>query len=239
MHVKSPLPRQTEAIYSLLLEKGPMTAEQIGKELHIFPHAVYRSTQQLQALGCINDTGKHPANFQAVPIVNAVETFTLLQRDLFLNTFLKSPLEKNATFENKLSISFIENREMMFEKALSDIENAREEMDNLASGDELPAEIMLAQKKALERGVTIRTLFQKRNEKNESFIKARIKMGEQIRISESLNSRIVIFDRRIVYVLSYDPSNYIRSIGIRFEYAPFAQLMYQLFLQYWERGMVL
>jgi hypothetical protein len=109
-------------------------------------------------------------------------------------------------------------------------------MDNLASGDELPAEIMLAQKNALDRGVNIRTIFQKRDEKNESFIHARTHMGEQIRISKALNTRIVIFDRRIVYVMSYDPTNYLKSIGIRFEYDPLGQLMYQLFLQYWKQS---
>ncbi len=213
-----------------------MTAQQIAKELHIFPHAVYRSTRQLQILGCTNTSAKHPVLFEAVPVNESVETFTLQQRDMFLNTFLKTPVKKNTSFEGDLNISFVESREMLFEKALSDIENAKEEMLNLASGDELPAEIMLAQKNALERGVAIKTLFQKRNEKNEAFIQARMKMGEQIRISEALNSRIVIFDRKIVYVMSYDPSNYIKSIGIRFEYAPFGQMMHQTFLQHWERG---
>ncbi len=239
MKLKLPLSKQTRNIYSLLLAKGPMSAVDIGKDLDIFPHAVYRSTRQLESLGCINQTGKHPALFQAIPINDSVETFAMVQRDLFLSTFLKSPMNKKTSLPEDLNITFIESREMMFEKALSDINNAKEEMDNLASGDELPAEIMLAQKEALDRGVIIRTLFQKRNEENESFIEARVKMGEQIRISELLNTRIVIFDKRIVYVMSYDPSDYIKSIGVRFEYAPIGQMMYQLFLQQWENGMKL
>lgn len=233
---KSPLSKQTRNIYSLLLSNGQMSAVDIGNELNIFPHAVYRSTRQLESLGCINQAGKHPTLFQAIPINDSVETFAMMQRDLFLNTFLKGPMNKKNSLQTELNISFIESREMMFEKALADIQNAKDEMDNLASGDELPPEIMLAQKEALDRGVRICTLFQKRNEKNESFIKARMKMGEQIRISESLNTRIVIFDKRIVYVMSYDPTNYIKSMGIRFEYAPLGQLMYQQFEQYWEKG---
>ena len=236
MNVKSPLSKQTNNIYSLLLEAGPMNAGQISKQLDIFPQAVYRSTKQLEVFGCISKTGTHPALFQAIPVGDSVETFMLLQRDLFLNTFSKKSHEKATSLEKKLNITFIESRQMLFEKALFDIQNAKEEMNNLASGDELPAEIMLAQKEALDRGVTIRTLFQKRTEKNESFIKARMKMGEQIRILPSLDTRIVIFDRKVVYIMSYDPTNYIKSTGIRFEYAPFGQLMYQLFSQYWERG---
>jgi len=237
MHLKSPLSQQAKDIYSLILMNGPMSATQIAKKLTIFPHAVYRSTKQLQAVGCLNQTGKHPALFEAIPVSESVEIFTLLQKDWFLSTFLKySP--QDSFIQKELNISFIESREMLFEKALLDIQNAKEEMDNLASGDELPSEIMLAQKHALDRGVTIRTLFQKRNKKNESFIQARTKMGEQMRITEAVNTRIVIFDKRIVYIMSYDPSNYIKSNGIRFEYAPVGQLMYQVFMQYWERGVL-
>ncbi|MBP9797881.1 hypothetical protein KBC70_01915 [Candidatus Woesebacteria bacterium] len=236
MQLKSPLSKQTRNIYSLLLAKGPLSAVDIGNELSIFPHAVYRSTRQLESLGCIKQTGKHPALFQAIPINDSVETFAMMQRDLFLNTFLKGPMNKKNSLPTELNITFIESREMMFEKALADIQNAKDEMDNLASGDELPPEIMLAQKEALDRGVRICTLFQKRNEENESFIKARVNMGEQIRLSQPLNARIVIFDKRVVYIMSHDPSDYIRSMGIRFEYAPLGQLMFQQFLQYWEKG---
>jgi sugar-specific transcriptional regulator TrmB len=231
---KSPLSKQTKGIYSLLLDKGPLSAEQIANELNIFPQAVYRSTQQLQKLGCVNQFGKHPAVFGAISAIDAVETFTLLQREWFLDAFVNS--QQNNSIELKPNITFIESREMLFEKSLSDINNLKEEMDNLASGDELPAEIMLAQKNALDRGVNIRTIFQKRDEKNESFIRARTLMGEQFRISKALNTRIVIFDRRVVYVMSYDPTNYLKSVGIRFEYDSLGQLMYQLFLQYWKQS---
>jgi sugar-specific transcriptional regulator TrmB len=233
--MKTPLSQQAQDIYSLLLAKGPMNATQIAAELNIFPHAVYRSTKQLQALGSVNIMGKHPALFEAKPVIESVEMFALLQRDWFLSTFLTDSAQ-NPLLQKDLNISFIDSREMLFEKALLDIQHAREEMDNLASGDELPAEIMLAQKQALDRGVTIRTLFQKRNEYNESFIQARTKMGEQMRITEALNTRIVIFDRRIVYIMSYDPTNYIKSNGIRFEYAPVGQLMYQVFMKHWAKG---
>ena len=235
MQFKSSLSKQTRGIYSLLLDKGPLSAEQIANELNIFPQAVYRSTQQLQNLGCVNQFGKHPAVFKAISAIDAVETFTLLQREWFLSAFVVNS-QQNNSIELKPNITFIESREMLFEKSLSDINNLKEEMDNLASGDELPAEIMLAQKNALDRGVNIRTIFQKRDEKNESFIRARTLMGEQFRISKALNTRIVIFDRRVVYVMSYDPTNYLKSVGIRFEYDPLGQLMYQLFLQYWKQS---
>src|SRR3989344_8336653 len=134
MNLKSPLSQQAKDIYSLLLDKGPMSATQIGKELTIFPHAVYRSTKQLRALGCMSQTGNHPARFEALPVSDSVEIFALLQKDWFLNTFLKDSPHDSYN-KKELNISFIESREMLFEKALLDIQNSREEMNNLASGD--------------------------------------------------------------------------------------------------------
>jgi hypothetical protein len=124
----------------------------------------------------------------------------------------------------------------MFEKMLSDFENLKEELSLLISGDEAPAEIMLAQKKFIERGGVIKTLVQKRNGENESFLQAHKRLGEQVRVLESVQARLMLFDRRIVYVMSYDPQNIVKSTGIRFEYAPLGQLMDTLFMQYWDKG---
>jgi len=236
MLLKSPLPNQTKDIYSLLLKKGALSAEQIGKELNIFPHAVYRSVDQLKSLGCVDQVGRRPALFQAQPVTDSVETFALMQREWFLKAFLNSQKDKNGFSTGELQTSFIESREDMFEKFLPDFENVKEELDLLISGDEIPAEIMLAQKRLLDRGVVIRSLFQNRTEKNEKFLQARKRMGEQVRIYKPINLRIMLFDRKIAYVMSYDPTNYIKSTGIRFEYAPLGQLMHGLFMQYWEKG---
>ena len=217
MNTISPLPKQAQSIYSQLLTHGPMTAEQIAHVLHIFPNAVYRSTHKLEKLGCIEKIGKHPAQYQAIDVHQSVEAFSLLQKEWFLNAFFTQHLKISPSLKNTLNITFIESREMLFEKALSDIQNLKEEMNNFASGDELPAEIMLAQKDALHRGIIIKTLFQKRNQENESYLQARTKMGEEIRISEPLNARIVVFDRKVVYIMSHDPTNYTKSVGIRFE----------------------
>src|SRR5258708_4901143 len=116
MLLKAPLPNQTKDIYSLLLRKGPLNAEQIGKELKIFPHAVYRSTDQLRSLGCVNQVGNRPALFEAQPVNESVETFSLLQREWFLNAFLYSQQDKNGFSNGNLQTSFIESREDMFER---------------------------------------------------------------------------------------------------------------------------
>lgn len=236
MLLKSPLPNQTRDIYTLLLKKGPLNAEQIGKELNIFPHAVYRSTDQLKSLGCVSQISTRPALFEAQPVHDSVETFSLLQREWFLKAFLAKHKKQDGFIEQDLQTSFIDSREGMFDRMVPDFETIKEELDLLISGDEAPAEIILAQKHFIERGGIIRTLAQKRNEQNEPFLKAHKQMGEQVRVIDLVKTRLMIFDRRIVYVMSYDPENIFKSVGIRFDYAPLGQLMHSLFMQYWEIG---
>lgn len=236
MLIKTPLPKQTMDIYSLLLKRGALNAEQIGKELQIFPQAVYRSIEQLKAMGCVSRQDGYPARFGAVPIAESVETFSLLQREWFLKAFIASHNNKDAYAGRDPTMSFIESREMMFEKMLPDFENVKEEVNLLISGDEAPAEVMLAQKNIIERGGRIRTLVQKRTKENESFLQARKQIGEWVRVHAPVNARLMLFDKKVAYVMSYDPNNYVKSMGIRFDYAPLAQLMNMLFLQYWEKG---
>lgn len=236
MLFKSPLPNQTIDIYSLLLQKGPLNAEQISKELNIFPHAVYRSTDQLKSLGCVGQLGKHPALFEAQPVNESVETFTLLQREWFLKAFLANQKNEGEIKEGQLNLSFIESRINMQEKEINDLENAKDEVNLLVSGDELPAELMFALKKAIDRGVRIQEIVQKNSGENNSVLQARKKMGMHLRYHQPVNARLLVFDRKIVYFMSYEPGKFFESNGIRFEYAPIGQLMNALFMQYWEKG---
>jgi len=236
MQIKSPLPKQTKDIYSLLLRRGQLNAEQIGKELDIFPHAVYRSIDQLKSLGCVNQLGKHPAFFAAQPVNESVEIFTLLQREWFLRAFLESRKKNNAFDGEQLNITFIESREMMFEISVEDMEKTNKEFCLFISGDEKPAEVTLAQNNLIKRGVVIKTLAQRRDSENEQMLQSMKRAGEEVRIHPVVNARILIFDRHIVYVTSYDPTNHLKSTGIRFEYAPLGQLMHGLFMHYWEQG---
>jgi len=62
------------------------------------------------------------------------------------------------------------------------------------------------------------------------------RMGVVIRYYPDIQGRIFIFDKRIIYFTSYNPKKKQEAIGMRFEYAPFALLMDELFEQKWKMG---
>ena len=43
-----------------------------------------------------------------------------------------------------------------------------------------------------------------------------------------------MFDHQVVYFTSYDPKNRHQAIGMRFDFAPYAQMMDELFEQRWK-----
>lgn len=235
MMLKSPLSNQTQAIYTLLLEQGVMNAEEISQKLHIFPQAVYRSINVLQSLGCINRLNDYPARFLPKPVSESVETFSLKQRDWFMKTFVNNIINTQIKNPELLNISFIENRAVMFDKELADMQHTQKNCNLLISGDGAPAEVMLENKRMVERGVDLRMLVQKRNSENEQLLQSYKKIGIEVRVYKPVQSRIMIFDE-IVYFMSFDPENIQKSVGVRFVYAPIAQLMNTLFMHYWNQA---
>ena len=194
---------QGQTIYQLLQGRGPMTAKEIGKELNIFPHAVYRASKQLMDMGFMDEVGKYPVKFAV----------------------------KNST---DLPITFIANRTALLEKLNMDIERAKREVNFIVSGLEVPAEHFWYVKQAIDRGVFVRKLIQRREEATEEMLQNWKKAGTQIKYFPSLEARIIIIDDHIVYFTSYNPDVKEEAIGTRFDYSPYAKIMNELFEQRWK-----
>ncbi len=225
------------AVYKLLLQDGSLTVQEIASKLRIFPHAIYRNVKQLETLGCICHSGKYPARYIAKQPLESVETFLCLYREWFLKTFNTACSPNGRTFSGHIetpNIEFIESRSAMFGKAISDMQSVEKEIDLIISGDETPAEIMLENKRAIERGVSIKMLVQKRNKLNEALLCNWQRIGLEVRVCQPIHARISIYDSDTVYFMSYHPENIGSSTGIRFQYKPFARLMKSLFDKLWK-----
>lgn len=223
--------KRTASIYSLILARGPLTAREIGEALKIFSNAVYRSTKTLEYFGCVTRSGKHPTKFVATPPGEAIETYSLLLRESFLRVFAEPHIQKHD--RGMINVEFIQSRQTMFDKSAEDLRNTKKEAHLIVSGDEAPAEVMLEDKRAIERGVSIKMLVQKRNQSNEALLQNWKRIGIEVRLTPPLNARILIHDERIVYFMSYDSKNIRASIGIRFEYEPLGRLINTIFLERW------
>ena len=229
------IPPQSTKIYSFLEDGKSRTAKDIGKQLNIFPNAVYRAISQLLELGIVQELQGYPIKYQAKSTSDAMELYSLIMRQNFQDAFQIS----NNTHSNEraLNMSFITTRKDLLEQTKRDAEHTKHTFDHIVSGHEIPADSILAYKKSLERGVKIRIIVHQIPQKQ--MVESWKRMGVEIRYYPDIVGRIFIFDKRIIYFTSYNPKKKQEAVGMRFEYAPFALLMDELFEQKWKMGRII
>jgi len=226
------LPPQAQATYKLLLANGGLTAARIGRQLDIFPNAVYRSLETLQKLGCVTRKDTYPAVFQPVSPSEAVERFLLLSREGFLSTFGNDEL----AMAEKLRVNFLKDRYTLLKRYATQIRTAEKEINLIISGHELPAEVYFENLKAVKRGVKIRIIVQQFNRANRDIIKSWQECGIEVRYLSAINVRLVLIDRKIVHMLSYDEKEGLSGLGVEVAYAPFAEMLAGVFESNWQKA---
>lgn len=222
---------QSVKVYNLLIKKGPLSAAQIGNKINILPNTAYRNLKELIALGFVKQSPQYPAVFSAKPKDETIGLYT----SIIASNFHEAFASQNESSDN-LKISFIQNRGELLKQAEKDAYKAKRQINRIISGDVVPAETTLAFKRAVERGVKIRVLVQGTGKAKSQVIKSWRKMGMEVKYTPNLNTRIVTYDGLVTYFGSYDPKRGQEAVGVRFEHAPLAVLMDQMFEQKWVLG---
>jgi len=230
--LKSPSPQAAE-IYQLLQNGKVMSAKEIGRHLRIFPNAVYRAVRQLLVLGFVEEIYTYPVKFQAKPTSEALELFSAMMRQNFQAAF---SLQHQPHIHKLLPLTFVQRRQDLLKMTDRDTYQAKSAINLIVSGLEVPAETILQSQRAVERGVKVRLIAQNWDEISEEKLRSWKKAGVEVRRYPSIEARIFIFDHRVVYFTSYDSKNIHEAIGTRFDYAPYAQMMDELFEQRWKLG---
>ena len=228
--LKSPSPQAMD-IYRLLEASGPKDAKEIGAKLKIFPHAVYRAVKQLLVLGFVEEVHSYPVKFIARPSSQALELFLGATRQNFGTVIGK---EHQSHIHKLLPLSFVQRRQDLLKMTSRDTREAKSTISYIASGLDVPAETILANQRAVERGVRVRLIAQNLKEVTKEKLKSWRTAGVEVRHFPNIEARIFVFDSKTVYFTSYDPKNMHEALGMRFNYPPYAQMMSELFEQRWK-----
>ncbi len=231
------VPAQARDIYKLLLDKGNLNANQIGRKLDIFPNAVYRSTETLKKLGCISESKSYPVVYHATPPNQSVEKFLLLSREGFLSTFSYKNITADAN--SSPNISFIKDRETLLNKYADYAKSAQKQINLIISGHELPPFVYIENLKAVRRGVVVRAIIQNYEKSNTLEIQDWKDSGLQVRYLPTVDLRLVIIDNKIVQIMSYNSKESLSSMGIEFSYRPLAQVMIGVFEEKWQESIII
>lgn len=226
--------RQHENIYKLLLKSGSLTANEIAEKLDILPNAVYRAANKLVELGLIQKAGSYPVSYKANKVNTAMNWYLLGVAQNFRNEFGQE--DKKLSKKPVTSISLIKDRPTMLKRGAEDARNARKSIDFIVSGHEVPDETILAYRKAITIGVNVRGIIHQEGQAESKQTEEWKRIGAKMRYLPDFNMRMIVYDRRIVYITSYDANDHRKAFGVRFEYPPLALQMSELFEQNWQKA---
>jgi sugar-specific transcriptional regulator TrmB len=226
---------QTMEIYKALLRADkPTDAKTLGEMLGIFPNSIYRAIKELEGYGLIKKLSRRPIHFRARPTEGVVDEILFSYRDLLIKSFPSGKCERKV--EDDFGVSFIQDRDKWLKSSMNDLQSAEKEYFSIVSGDEVPAEVILTNKRAVERGVEIRIIIQRYDTENREMMENWKRIGMKIRFCPTIKIRVTIIDARIVYLISYDPEDYKKALGVRIAYPPIASFMREMFCQRWKQS---
>lgn len=226
---------QSLAIYQALSHTKYMTAKNLASKLGIFPQAAFRAIKPLEKLGVVESTGRYPKKYRIKASEESLDSYLQIAQEQYIKTFLSS-IKSPKSLLQKLNVTFIQNREELLKRMNADVAKAKMKIDNIVSGEEVPAETILARKNAISRGVKFRFIVQHVDEFYKYMFSNWKKLGAEVKYYPLVEARIIIIDDRIVYITSYNHKAKNEAVGVRFDYPPIAKLMTELFEKRWAKA---
>lgn len=225
---------QSASVYKLLNDGDELSAHEIADKLNVLPNAIYRVTKKLVDMGLVEQVDTYPLRFKAIPGQTAANLYMINAMQNFRKEF---GVATQAISPGKApTLSLVKGRNNLLRRDAQDARLARYSIDFIVSGHEVPDENILAYRKAITLGAKVRMIIHQEKQAYSKQTKEWQGIGADVRFLPGLDMRLFIYDKKIVYLTSYDPENYGSAFGVRFDYAPLAMQMSQLFEQNWEQA---
>lgn len=231
-HIKVASP-QTSQVYQLLSNGQALTAREMAAQLGALPNAIYRVAKKLVDMGMVEQLNDYPVRFKAVPAQMAMSLYLTMAAQNFKREFGLSQLGPTG---DAPTITLIKDRPALLRRVEADTRSARQSFDIIISGHEVSDSLMLAYRKAATVGVLIRKIIHQVEQTTPKHLAVWKEMGIRVRYLPDLDIRLIVFDKRVVYLTSYDLNKPGRAFGVRFDYVPLALQMSEVFEQNWQRA---
>lgn len=226
---------QATNMYRLLGDGRVLTAHQIADELDILPNAVYRVAKKLADLGMIEKLGDYPARYRALPVQAAMSYYLMAATSSFRREFgVQNPSQTSKS--HGPTISLIKDRPSMLRRSEIDTRNACQSIDIIVSGHNVPDETVMAYRKATTMGIPVRMIIHQKSQAQGSQVSRWKEIGISVKYLPYLEVRMIIYDKQVVYITSYDSKRPGSAFGVRFAYEPLALQMSELFEQNWQKA---
>ena len=229
---------QGREIYSFLQKRGALTAQKLATLLHVHPSAIYRLARYLVSIGLIQETSGRPIYFRSLPTPEAKENYLVYQKGRVENIFSGLPANLSLKTTENYHISFIQERDAIFSRVAEDLRTAKKEAHFIVLG--LPIgvspELMLEQKNAVERGVSVKIIVQEVGEENKETITSWQKQGLTLHQGKPIGFHLLLIDDIISYLMYFDREDKTKRYAVRIVHSAINHNLQIIFDQHWKHS---
>lgn len=232
------LTKQESRIYVFLLKENKATAKLISSSLRIPVQAVYRSCHNLNRMGFVGEQKVRPIEFIVVPEKLSVPSYIKSREMIFENItrelFLQRGEKKEK--ENPTKVNLIFGEKEMFESSARAFHRAKNEILVISIGQELPPELLLAQKNAVQRGVVSRMIAHKNDKENRQVLESFKANSIEVRHFPDWGYHLVIVDGKQAMIAVNNPRKTKERVGIEFYGEGLSKALRDYFYSVWEKA---
>jgi sugar-specific transcriptional regulator TrmB len=229
------------AMYEYLLDHGARAALEIAEQLDCLPNAVYRLGRALQEYGFVVVIKRRPIKYQAVPLRAAVER--VRERQTRQEDAMYSALLNVASLKregSKYEVETVIGRQALYERYIEESARAKQEILIFAIGIAYSEQLKASQAAALERGVHIRHIIQKKDPDNYHVIHTWRRMGVKLRhYPAPAGFHLMIFDAERVILTLSNPTETDERISLVVRHPVAAGTLRDYFFTIWAKSRLL
>lgn len=191
----------------VLVEHGALTSEEIARKMCILPNAVYRLTKTLINKKLVVELNTYPNRYQALPPEIAIDSLANEQiKEIELAKILTiQSLQTKTDSNNEAKIEVLTGWNNMMDKYVDLIKESKEEILIISIGEQVPDEVKLANRDALENKINIKFIIHKYDDKNKELIRSWIKMGIEVRHLNVSGFHLIVVDGKKCLLASSNP----------------------------------
>lgn len=236
--VKLGLSKHEAAIYQLLIKEGSLSAIAIATNLGVLPNAVYRICVKLSKNKLIATSEGYPKTFRPLSPSVALASYAnekILEIETLKNKALED-LGKLGKVTKESLINLLESRNEIFAKSVEMLNKAKKEILIISIGEQIPEEVILGSRDAINRGVEIKMICHKYNQENKQLLESWQKMGWQIRHYPDWGFHLVVTDGINSILSVNNPKNTSERTGLEFFSSGLSKALRDYFYSVWKKA---
>ncbi len=231
------LTKQQAIVYLLLLKEGMLSAKKIGEKCRMLPNAVYRIIYKLDEYGLIELVSKIPLKYVLTPAEYAIMRLVESQRkelEKSKESILKT--YKFLKFNKETDLELSADKIKFFKESERLINQSKKEVLIISIGEPSTPELILADKRAIERGVIIKFIVHKKDPENIEFLQNLKKNGLEIRHLKDWGYHMQITDSEKCLLAVNNPMNTDERANIKIQSSYLSKAFRDYFYLLWEKA---